>query len=98
MLNAQQEAKRLEEWDNTPDIQELLKEVSNGNILEIGCGTGRIIEDLAQTLKQSIFTGIDIQPYFIQIAQNKNIPNTRFLTADALENILPSQTFDYGEF
>lgn len=98
MSIVEQEARRLEEWDNTPDIQELLSVLSDGDILEIGCGTGRIIEDLAESLTRSHFTGLDIQGYFIEIAQRKGISNAEFVEADALVNVFPPETFDYVIF
>ena len=68
MSSIEQEARRREEWDNTPDIQELLSVLSDGDILEMGCGTGKIIEELSESLTRSHFTGLDIQGYFIEIA------------------------------
>jgi len=59
-MNTTLEAKRLEEWDNTPDVIELLDVIKNGDILEIGTGTGKIIEELSKHLRNSKFTGIDI--------------------------------------
>ena len=39
------EAQRLKSWTNSEDAKELLTVVENRKILEVGCRTGRIIED-----------------------------------------------------
>lgn len=92
------EASRLESWDNTKDVLELLSILKNGNILEIGCGTGKIIEDLSKKLTKSSFSGVDVNPYFIQIARKKMIPNVEFINADASKMNLEPEKFDYVVF
>ena len=76
-MNIKLETKRLEQWNNTPDVLELLDVIVGGDILEIGTGTGKIIEELSKSLIGSKFTGIDIEAYFIQIAKRKGIKNAR---------------------
>lgn len=88
------EAERLEKWDNSKDISELLSVISEGDILELGCGTGKIIEELSKTLRKSKFTGIDIEEYFIQIAKQKNLPNAVFQQGDAVDHLFSDSSFD----
>ena len=97
-MNIELEARRLEEWDNTPDVLELLDVVSNGDILEIGTGTGKIIEELSKYLADAKFTGIDIEEYFIRIARKKRIPNADFIVANAFNRVLDSESYDYVIF
>ncbi len=88
------EAKRLDKWDNTADVKELLNMLNEGIILEIGCGTGTIIESLSNCLNNSKFYGIDIEPHFIQRAKNKKIQNAEFLVANATKIIFKANSFD----
>lgn len=88
------EAQRLEGWDSSDDVKELLSVIKNGKILEIGCGTGRIIECLSQNLQDSFFVGIDIVDYFLDIATNKDLRNALFIKANATDKIFPDNTFD----
>ena len=97
-MNIELEAKRLEEWDNSPDILELLTVIGEGDILEVGTGTGKIIEELSRHLTNSKFTGIDVEEHFIQIAKKKHISNTRFIVSDAIIRTLEPESFDYVIF
>jgi ubiquinone/menaquinone biosynthesis C-methylase UbiE len=87
-------AQRLENWDNTADVNELLSVIPEGRILEIGCGTGRIFEDLANHLPNSSFVGLDIDDFYLNIARQKNLRNSVFIYSSAIESIFPNQTFD----
>lgn len=88
------EAQRLESWDNSEDVKELLTVIENGDILEVGCGTGRIIEELSKSLPDSLFIGIDIVDHFLDIATGKNIKNAIFVKSSATEKTFPDNTFD----
>lgn len=88
------EAKRLEGWDNSEDVKGLLSVIKDGKILEVGCGTGKIIEELSKNLQNSFFVGIEIVDYFLEVAIKKNIRTAIFIKANALDDIFPEQTFD----
>ena len=92
------EAERLEKWNNSKDIEELLKLIKGGTILEIGCGTGRIIEDLSKSLEKSKFEGIDINSYFIEIAKQKNIKNADFVCTDINDYDIKKEKYDFVIF
>jgi len=56
-----------------PDLPEMTQRLERGaKVLEIGCGTGRFLMQLAKAWPQAYCTGIDIDPTGIEIAR-KNI-------------------------
>ncbi len=61
----------------------------SSRVLEIGCGTGRLLAGL----KPSDGLGIDWSPEMLRIARTKH-PSLRFLEADA-ECLTPTEKFDY---
>lgn len=68
--------------------------------LDVGCGQGRLTLPLASWLKNGTVVGVDITPVAIEranlLAQQHNLTNTEFHTADALAFIqtLPSASLD----
>jgi cyclopropane fatty-acyl-phospholipid synthase-like methyltransferase len=60
--------------------------ISFRTMTEVGCGTGGVIQFLAQSFTGKIFTGYDISPQSIAIAQQKVATNNNlhFLNADYL--------------
>lgn len=54
------------------------------SMVEAGCGTGAVIQFLAQSYPDKKFTGYDISPQSIAIAQQKNssTPNLNFFNTD----------------
>jgi len=88
------EAKRLENWDNIFDVDELLSVIKPGKILEVGCGTGKIINSLSQKLPDSFFVGIDIEEYMINLAVKKKIKNAVFIKACSTHNLFSDKEFD----
>jgi SAM-dependent methyltransferase len=54
--------------DDIPLYMELAK-AQGGNVLEVACGTGRVLVPLAQAGNQ--VTGIDASPYMLDIAREK---------------------------
>ena len=44
-------------------------------LLDIGCGTGHIIQELASSLKGVLFFGLDISDAMIGIAKSNNLPH-----------------------
>lgn len=53
----------------------------NSKVLELGCGTGNILQSLSTLNKNYSFVGVDISPGMVNIARKK-LPNVQFFTAD----------------
>jgi ubiquinone/menaquinone biosynthesis C-methylase UbiE len=54
------------------------------NVLELGCGTGSIVSDVAGMMPGSAFWGIDVDPGLIRYARERHAaPNITFLVGDA---------------
>ena len=53
------------------------------NVLDVGCGTGPVIELLATKYPEKHFVGLDITPAMIEVARSKGLPNAEFVVGDA---------------
>ena len=53
-------------------VKEELSAKGNDNILEIGCGTGILLKQIADDLDHGLIEGIDFSKSMISIAQKKN--------------------------
>lgn len=56
------------------------------NVLDVGCGTGPVIELLSKKYPEKHFVGLDITPAMIEVAQSKRLSNAEFIVGDA-ENL-----------
>jgi ubiquinone/menaquinone biosynthesis C-methylase UbiE len=92
------EADRLEKFDNRKDIEELISVIKGGRILEVGCGTGKIIQELSKNISNSTFVGVDISGYMIKIARKKGIKNARFIKSESTKMFFKENSFDYVIF
>ena len=75
------------------DIAEQLKDVKYLRLLDVGCGTGYLIDMLSKQTKSAEFYGIDIADEMIKLSRNKCIENAVFSIGSA--NMLP---FEDGFF
>jgi 2-polyprenyl-3-methyl-5-hydroxy-6-metoxy-1,4-benzoquinol methylase len=67
---------------------------ASNNILEIGCGDGKISSKLARILPKSTFTCIDLSEKLIKEAKTKNPEkNINYLSA-TIEDLDPNKKFD----
>ncbi len=67
----------------------------NSKILDIGCGTGHIIQNLAMHYKKCTFVGLDISSAMLKIANNNySESNTIFVEGDGLILPFPNNSFD----
>lgn len=62
------------------------------SLLEVGCGTGAVLEDLPG-ISQKQMTGLDLKPDYLTKA-TQGSPTARFICGDALSLPFPSQFFD----
>jgi ubiquinone/menaquinone biosynthesis C-methylase UbiE len=53
-------------------VKEVLSVKGNDNILEIGCGTGILLKQIANNLDHGFIEGVDFSKSMISIAQKKN--------------------------
>jgi 2-polyprenyl-3-methyl-5-hydroxy-6-metoxy-1,4-benzoquinol methylase len=73
----------------------LLKDKLNENsrILDVGCGPGLLVADLAAHFKDEV-VGLDISPQMIKRAKNRNVgKNVTFVLGD-IETVQMNKTFD----
>lgn len=80
--------------DDYPYLLEELEKEPFDSVLDCGCGTGSVIELLHEKYPDKHYTGLDLTPEMIRVAQAKNLSNTNFVVGDC-ENIpFPEDTFD----
>lgn len=76
-----------------PDILEEIEKEQFTDLLDAGCGTAPMLSLLTKSFPDAHFTGIDLTPKMIEVAQRKNLPNTTLLCGDC-ENL----PFDDNKF
>lgn len=72
--------------DDYPPILAELEKEPFCDVLDCGCGTGPMIELLHEKYPDKHYTGLDLTPEMIHVAQAKNLSNTEFLVGDS-ENL-----------
>lgn len=77
-----------------PDILEELEKEPFENLLDCGCGTGPMISLLNEVYPERHYTGIDLTPKMIEVAQRKQLPNAEFLVGDCEELPFSDDSFD----
>ena len=75
------------------NIAEYLKDKEFNNILDIGCGTGYLINMLSKE-HNAEFIGLDLSPEMIKQAKSKNIKNAKFIEGRSDELPFENDTFD----
>ncbi|MFQ6088137.1 MAG: class I SAM-dependent methyltransferase [Candidatus Methanofastidiosia archaeon] len=67
-------------------------------LLDIGCGTAHIIQELATCYKNAIFVGLDISPAMLKISSVNimNLPNVILVEGDGLKLPFPDCSFDFA--
>lgn len=65
-------------------------------LLDIGCGTAHIIQELAASNRSSIFVGLDVSPAMVKIAKSNTVSfhNIKLVEGDGFRLPFPSCTFD----
>jgi len=80
--------------DDYPPILEELREDGFEDLLDVGCGTGPMIELLASEFPGRRYTGLDLTPRMIEVANAKDIGNARFVVGDAENLPFDDESFD----
>jgi len=89
-------AKILDSWGERNawiEVQHIFSE-KKGKILDIACGTGKVIEILAKNYDLDIY-GCDISTFLIDKAKKKNISEKKLTVCDATDLPYESNFFDY---
>ena len=75
------------------DIAEQIKGVSYKALLDVGCGTGFLIDILAGQ-RAVRYCGVDLSDEMIRVAKEKVIPGAEFITGSADRLPYPDESFD----
>lgn len=89
-------AKILETWGERNawiEVQHIFSE-KKGKILDIACGTGKVIEILNKNYDLDIY-GCDISSFLIDKAKKKNISEKKLIVCDATNLPYEDNFFDY---
>lgn len=65
-------------------------------ILDLGCGTGRTLAQLQRALPDARLTGVDLSPYYLEVARRETAEGgtVEFVAANAEDLPLPAGSFD----
>jgi SAM-dependent methyltransferase len=87
----------LETWGigNAWNEIQLLLVNTEGKVIDIACGTGKVMTLLAPYPRLEVH-GFDISDFLIQKAIDRGIPRDRLKIADATKTDYPDHAFDYG--
>lgn len=80
--------------DDYPPVLEELKQYPFQTLLDVGCGTGPMIELLLKEFPDKHCTGIDLTPCMIEAAQAKHLANAKFLVGDSEHLPFEAGAFD----
>lgn len=80
--------------DDYPPVLDELKKYPFQDLLDVGCGTGPMIELLVKEFPDGNYTGIDLTPRMIEVAQAKKLPHTKFLVGDSENLPFKENSFD----
>ena len=75
------------------DIAEQIKDIPYKALLDVGCGTGFLIDMLAGQ-KAARYCGVDLSGEMIRVAKGKAIPGAEFIEGSADKLPYPDESFD----
>ena len=80
--------------DDYPQMLAELEHEPFADVLDVGCGTGSVIELLHDTYPDARYTGLDLTPAMIEVASSKGLPNCEFMAGDAEDLPFADASFD----
>lgn len=80
--------------DDYPQMLAALEQEPFEDMLDVGCGTGAVIELLHRSYPEARYTGIDLTPDMISVAQAKALSNCSFIVGDAEDLPFEDESFD----
>lgn len=80
--------------DDYPPVLEELKKYPFEKLLDVGCGTGSMIELLVKEFPDKNYVGIDLTPRMIEVAQKKQLANCEFMVGDSEHMPFENDMFD----
>jgi len=75
------------------DIAEQIRDLPYGSLLDVGCGTGFLIDNLTKQ-KPARYCGVDLSDEMIRVAREKQIEGAEFVVGSADKLPYPDETFD----
>ena len=75
------------------DIVEQIRGLSYDSLLDVGCGTGFLIDQLTKR-KAARYCGVDLSDEMIRVAKGKEIRGAQFLVGSADRLPYPDESFD----
>ena len=80
--------------DDYPQMLAELETAPFADVLDVGCGTGAVIELLREKYPNARYTGLDLTPAMIDAAVAKGLPNCDFVVGDAEDLPFADASFD----
>ena len=77
-----------------PDILAELESEAFKDVLDCGCGTGAILGLLHEKHPDKCFTGIDLTPKMIEVANGRGLESVRFVVGDCENLPFEEESFD----
>ena len=80
--------------DDYPPILEELKKDDFEDLLDVGCGTGPMVELLAAEFPDRHYTGLDLTPKMIEVGRSKNLNGVDWVVGDCENLPFAENSFD----
>ena len=80
--------------DDYPQMLAELEREPFADVLDVGCGTGAVLELLHEKYPEAHYVGLDLTPDMIAVAQAKNLANVEFVVGDAEDLPFADESFD----
>jgi ubiquinone/menaquinone biosynthesis C-methylase UbiE len=79
-------------------VNALIAVQPNDRVLEIGCGTGKLINIMAKKIDKGIISGIDFSSTMVTIAKRRNIKNIASGTVSIIQANFDDISYTKGSF